>query len=354
MSRSIHIVAYEACTAVGLTAASCAAAVRVGISGVGDHPFMVDDIGDPLQSALVPTVDPKLTGPERLATLAWGPIEQLGQQLSLLHDQDVMVLVTLPEHRPGWTPEDEQVLVARLNEYCSSVIGSSARLKLHVVARGHAGSLAAVDQAAKAISALHCSAAIILSVDSYFEADTIDWLLEHQQLITAETRSSFLPGEAAAILVLMDNAVRRTLRLPSLAIILGSGVGHERVLIKDEEEESFGLGMNEAVSQAAATLNLPAEAVTDIYLDINGERYRSQEWAFVALRAWHVFRDPAAYIAPADLYGDVGAASGALFVTLAGQAWAQGGALGPHAMLCAGSEAGLRGVVILAQGQGAS
>ena len=354
MNPSIHIVAYEACTAVGLTAASFAAAVRAGISGVGDHPFMVDDTGDPLQSALVPTIDPTLSGPERLAALAWGPVERLGQQLSLLNEHDVMVLITLPEHRPGWTLEDEQVLVARLTEYCSSVIGSSTRLKLQVVARGHAGSLAAINQAVKAIRVLDCSAAIVLGVDSYFEADTIDWLLEHQQLITAETRSSFLPGEAAAILVLMDGAVRRTLQLPSLAIIRGSSVGNERVLIKDDEEESFGLGMTEAVSQAAATLKLPEEAVTDIYLDINGERYRSQEWAFVALRAWHVFRDPTAYIAPADLYGDVGAASGTLFVILAAQAWAQACALGPHAMLCAGSEAGLRGVVILAQGQGAS
>ena len=93
-------------------------------------------------------------------------------------------------------------------------------------------------------------------------------------------------------------------------------------------------------------LRLPAEAVDTIYCDINGERYRSEEWGFVCMRLPTIARD-FGYELSADSWGDLGAASGPVFCNLALQAWARGYARGPRALVWCGSESGLRGAVVL-------
>ena len=55
--RSRSIVGLGASTAVGRDAWSSAAAVRAGISGFGEHPFMIDTAGNPMRVAAAPWLD---------------------------------------------------------------------------------------------------------------------------------------------------------------------------------------------------------------------------------------------------------------------------------------------------------
>ena len=146
-------------------------------------------------------------------------------------------------------------------------------------------------------------------------------------------------------MALASDAARRQLRLPSLGSIAGAGAALERKLIKTDDV-NLGEALSEAVRSAARELRLPTEGVDATYCDINGERYRSEEWGFVLLKVPQVFRDTS-YVAPADCWGDVGAASGPLLCTLAVQSWKRGYAAGPRALVFAGSENGLRGAVVL-------
>ena len=66
MTGSIYIIATGARTPVGLASAPAAAAVRAGITALGDHPFMVDQVGDPMPGAVDAEIDSHLMGPERL------------------------------------------------------------------------------------------------------------------------------------------------------------------------------------------------------------------------------------------------------------------------------------------------
>jgi 3-oxoacyl-[acyl-carrier-protein] synthase-1 len=94
------------------------------------------------------------------------------------------------------------------------------------------------------------------------------------------------------------------------------------------------------------SLRLPAEAVDDVYGDINGERYRTDEWGFAVLRTNHALRSVQSEV-PTQCWGDVGAASGALGCMLAVRAWARGYAKGTRALVWAGSDGGLRSAVVL-------
>jgi 3-oxoacyl-[acyl-carrier-protein] synthase-1 len=122
-------------------------------------------------------------------------------------------------------------------------------------------------------------------------------------------------------------------------------VAVETKLIKSEGI-NLGEGLASAIEAASRGLKLPGEAVDMVICDINGERFRSEEWGFALLRCPEVARDPA-YQAPSDCWGDIGAASGPLFVALAVQEWARGCAAGPRALLWASSEGGLRAALVL-------
>jgi len=138
-------------------------------------------------------------------------------------------------------------------------------------------------------------------------------------------------------------------RTPSLASVRGAASAQEARVLKGDAEV-LGHGLTEAVLGAAqsAALRLPDEAIDDVYCDINGERYRTDEWAFTMLRASHVVRD-ATYSIATSSWGDVGAASGALGCILAARAWARDYAKGPRALVWGSSEGGLRAAVVLEQ-----
>jgi 3-oxoacyl-[acyl-carrier-protein] synthase-1 len=93
-------------------------------------------------------------------------------------------------------------------------------------------------------------------------------------------------------------------------------------------------------------LRLPDEAVDTLYSDINGERYRSEEWGFVALKTYERWRS-LEYEAPASSWGDVGAAYGTLAGVLSVQSYRRGYARGPRTVVMAGSDSGLRGAMLL-------
>jgi 3-oxoacyl-[acyl-carrier-protein] synthase-1 len=81
--------------------------------------------------------------------------------------------------------------------------------------------------------------------------------------------------------------------------------------------------------------------------DQNGEAYRADELAFMLVRLSERFTDGSDFEAPADCWGDVGAASGPLFVVLAAAAAERGYARGPHYVLWTSSESGERGAALL-------
>lgn len=339
MSRGVHIAAIAARTPLGMTAETSAAAVRAGISAIAEHPFMIDPAGERLRGAVDQKLDPALFGWRRMLALAAEALTQLHALGLARVSQPPPVWLGLPELRPGWSEQDAAAVVAGLARVELPGLGS---LRVREVARGHAAVLEAMVQARALLESGALECCIVGGVDSYFQADTLDWLAQHRQLACATARAALFPGEAAGFVVLATNSLLRGLRLPSLARLRGSGSAIEPHRIKTEAI-NLGHGLAAAVEQACAGL----EQIDDVYCDINGERYRSEEWGFALLRTQARLVDGTAYQLPSAAWGDVGAASGALFVTLAARAWARGHAGGPLALLCAGSEAGGRAAVVL-------
>jgi 3-oxoacyl-[acyl-carrier-protein] synthase-1 len=341
-----HVVALAARTAVGLLPETTAAAVRAGICRVKEHPRLVDGRGEPLRAAYDARLDEDVPCSERMVAMAEHCLAQLVTRVPMHPSVSLPLLLALPESRPGFTAANEQALEQRL-------VRARAGLRLHsvrTVARGHAGGLEALHVAAQLVSTTDHQACVVGGVESWLEPRTLAWLSSRRRLATAGSRSAFFPGEGACFALVLGHAARRSLGLPSLGTIRSSGVATERCSLVSGLD-NLGLGLTAAIRDACAGLGGTGGLVDEVYCDLNGESYRAQEWGLAILRTHQWIRDPAGHVAPADCWGDLGAATGTALAMLPVAAWQRGYARGPLALLFAGSDSGRRAAVVLERPQ---
>jgi 3-oxoacyl-[acyl-carrier-protein] synthase-1 len=343
----VHIVAIGARTPVGLTAESTAAAVRARISRIAEHPFLVDVRGERVRMARDGLLDPGLFGMPRILALARSALDEaFGKLGPRAQGMRGVLLVGLPELRPGWN--EWQVCV--VEQELALTLGAQGG-KPHLFPSGHAAALEALRRGSELIGEGRADLCLVGGVESYLEPDTLLWLDTNRQLLRNGVRSAFHPGEGAAFLALAGERVRRQLGLRSLGVILASQVSWEDKRIKTDELNT-GVGLTRAIHGVTMELRGRGELVDDVYCDLNGERYRTEEWGFALLRTQAAFRDVSVTRTAVSEWGDMGAASGALLTILALRAWARGYARGPTALVWASSEGGLRGAVLLRRTEG--
>jgi 3-oxoacyl-[acyl-carrier-protein] synthase-1 len=327
-----------ACTSVGLTAAASAAAVRAGIARFAEHPSITDRISQAAIVARPPAEPPEAAAEERLARLA---LDALSDALGAIPNPrdfgPLPIIVALPEPRPGVDARLADAVAAHI----AGRVGSNGTVS--AVPQGHAAGGVALQQAARRLGAAGWAA--IVGVDSYISAETIAWLDGNRQLHATYNAWGFIPGEAAGACVISTLASARARGSRPLALIEGIGIEQEDVPIKTDGV-CLGWGLTRAARSALAGL-APEEAVDRIYCDQNGETYRADELGFMLARLAGRFRDPAGFVAPADCWGDVGAATVPLLVALAAAAAERGYAAGPVSLVLAGSESGRRTSVLL-------
>jgi 3-oxoacyl-[acyl-carrier-protein] synthase-1 len=298
-----------------------------------------------MAAALDAQLDPALVGWQRIALLAENALREACDPLeNMLGDCGEMPLfVGLPELRPGFTEQDAEQVQGALR----SIGHLPVELRrTDIFARGHAAGVCALLAGLQSLRRGECEMCLVGGVDSYFHPDTMEWLDANLQLAGAVSRSGFVPGEGAAFCLLANEAACARWNLHPHARVLEAALAMEEKLIKTSDV-CLGVGLTRAVQSALAGPNAASRPIDSIYCDINGERYRSEEWGFVALRTGRWFTDPSSYVSPAERWGDMGAASGPLFAMLASNAFARGAAKAARSLLWASSEHGLRGAVLL-------
>lgn len=341
--QSVNIVATGARTPLGLESVSSAAALHAEISAMTEHPFMIDHLGDPMHGALDHQIDPAIFGVDRFLALAKPALLEVCQPLAASQNSlRLPLFLGLPELRPGFTKQDAKDIQSALSQFTELPTEISS---IRIATEGHASGLYALRSATEQIRQGKIDACLVGGIESYFHPDTMEWLDENRQLATADARSAFVPGEGAGFCLIMNDETSRQYKLHVLAQVLNVGIGQERKLIKSSDV-CLGEGLTESIEQAVTCL-LPEKKINNVICDINGERYRGEEWGFTCTRLARLFDDPTGYICSSSNWGDNGAASGPLFVMLACQAAIKGYAKGPLSMLWASSEGGLRAAAIL-------
>lgn len=341
----IYIVALGASTPVGRNAWSSAAAVRAGISGFTQHPYMIDTAGEPMRAAIAPWLDIGITGLERFKALLFPAIDQALEPIiqTPAPRPRVALSLGLPSPRPGLSDKLQSELIDALGGKYRDTFAAVAAFP-----SGHAAGLLALEAAAKQLLQGRFDACVVAGVDSYLEPETLEWLEECDQLHGAgplHNAWGFIPGEAAGAVLIMHHEFVERLKLSPMARVIGLGSAFEPKRIKTETV-CIGEGLTQAFRNALQTLPEGAK-ITDVFCDMNGEPYRGDEYGFTCLRTKEYFESASDFTAPADCWGDVSAASGPLYIGLATIAGAKGYANGNVAFAWASSEGGERAASVL-------
>ncbi|MEM6994654.1 MAG: beta-ketoacyl synthase N-terminal-like domain-containing protein, partial [Myxococcota bacterium] len=215
---------------------------------------------------------------------------------------------------------------------------------VEVVALDHGAGLTAIARAAEAIATRRCMVAVVVGADSHLHAPWLEMLVQRDWAKHESRPHGFVPGECGTCVVLerAETAARRD-AVP-LARLAAVAVDHEaRPIGPEEPVRAEGLSRVVHSCLDAVPELSPALAVADL----NGERWRSLEWALMKTRCLGRLGD-FALLHPSDCVGDVGAAGGGLHVATAIRALERGYSGGESVLLTSSSPLGPRAAAVLA------
>jgi 3-oxoacyl-[acyl-carrier-protein] synthase-1 len=342
----VQIIGLGATTPIGRTVWTSAAAARAGICGFNEHPFMIDTAGEPMRVARAPWLDVAISGAKRFCALLFPAIDEaLARLTNILAEQPVKIglALALPQPRPGQPKELTEAILVTIKSHYGELF-----IAIQHFAVGHAAGHLALDAAIKQFTSRTLDVCVVAGVDSYLEPETLEWIEECDQLHGGGEFNNawgLIPGEAAgAVLVTTEEFAWRN-RLPSFGEVLSVGISQETKLIKTDAV-CIGEGLTQAFRSALTAL-MPGEQIHNVFCDMNGEKYRADEYGFSTLRTKEHFCSASDFIAYADCWGDVGAAGVPLHIAQAVIANRKHYSKGLLSFVWASSESGERGAAVI-------
>lgn len=344
---NIAVLAAGGRTPLGFDLPASAAAVRAGISGIGDHPYMIDRYGLPMKVTRDIGLDIAATGPDRAIPLAVSAATEALRGLAP-RSARIDLLLSTGEARPGQSPGFPDAVLNALTDE----LGARFEVTGGVIAGGHAGGLTALHHAARALAENRAELCLVGGVDSYLQPETLEWLDAREQLHSEGNIYGFCPGEGAGFCLLARTGTAARLGLRPRLMCRATAIGTEPNPIQTETV-CLGEGLGGVLAELRDTRPEGARPVDAITCDMNGERYRANEYGFAVLKSSGLCRDAADVLTPADCWGDLGTATGPLAIGLAVEAQLRGHAKGPTTLVWASSEGGARAAALLAVPEGA-
>jgi 3-oxoacyl-[acyl-carrier-protein] synthase-1 len=336
-------------TPVGLTAAQSCAAVRAGISAIEDLDFTLENEQlqtEAIAGCAVRGVSDGYVGLGRAARLATAALKDLAISARLSARElmtATLYLALPPAGRGGVDPQVSQQLGARIAQ---SMKVEQTHLHIRVYPHGHAAAAQALLDARSHVTQGSVQHAIVCGVDSLVEQDTLEFLLSKRRVKTGDRIDGFVPGEAAAGVLVERAATAEARGVNRLASIDAVGVAIEPITIWSTEP-SAAIGLSDAVRQALGQLPDGGCRTRLVLSDLNGETYRAKEYGTTATRALSAIQGSWRLWHPADCIGDTGAASFTVSTCIGAHALMKGYAKSDSVLVLGSSDDGLRGAVAL-------
>jgi 3-oxoacyl-[acyl-carrier-protein] synthase-1 len=335
-------------TPLGLHAAQSAASIRAGLSAFREWPHFGSQIGEDggiVAAYLTPDMGDVPWMEKALDLLQPALREALwSSQLWDLPQRQAAVrgFIAAPyPDREGATAEEFQENAAALGE---DWFGDESEIKTDVIALEQAAGMVAIARAVDLLAAENAEVCVVGGVDSLLESTFLEALFAAGRLKAGDRPSGLIPGEAAAVVVLEDEGSARRRKVKPLCII--ETVALERDAPYQPEAPIKADGLTRAIRSVLEHTRV--SEVRRVLTDLNGERWRFQEWATAETRCldglphgWQLWH-------PADCVGDTGAAFGPLAVALATRAFARGYDGRGKVLITASSERGERAAMSLA------
>ncbi len=339
--KPVAILASGMVTGVGLTAAASCAAIRCAIDNFADTPF-TDRGGESIVGSQVPLERP-WRGVSKLVRMAVPAIAECLDQARGISPERIPLLLCVAEpDRPGRLKGVDDLLFKEI----AGQLGISFHPSSAVIPRGRVGGARAIEQASDLIHGQKVPFCIVAGVDSLLVAGTLAAYERRSRLLTSQNSNGFIPGEAAAAVLVgsPDPTDRRELTF------LGIGSGREHATIASSEPLR-GEGLLQAFRAAFAEAGCEVGDFDYRIADCNGEQYGFKEAALALDRILRNRKDLFEIWHPADCLGEIGAAIGPCILGVALQAVRKGYAFGRGPLCHFSGEDGERVALVLNSGE---
>jgi 3-oxoacyl-[acyl-carrier-protein] synthase-1 len=289
-----------------MRAASCA--LRAGMDHFQESEFYSESLA-PIRVARLPE---DIYGHERLQRWVSHAVRDCAQGMqeppSLLDPARTAIVVLAPDATR--TQADNgfyAALVAAALQQLHTGAAPTPCADAHIVkviAQGRAGLGSGLQHAMSMLSEQVAEQVLLIGVDSYLNAADMNAMLRAERLLVKGNSNGFLPGEAAAALLL-------TLAAPDAQGVLMEGIGQANEAGRpDGSVPSRAIGLTQAIRAACEEAQVtPADLVFRIS-DQNGEQFFAREAANAMARIMFGTKQ-LAHLTLADKIGEVGAATGA-------------------------------------------
>lgn len=297
-NQALRIVAAGLCCAVGyhLEAATCA--LRANIDHFHESEFLTQK-GERIVVARLPEAD--IWGQSRLARWLELAIKDCLQHSPSLDTREIPVVWLAPEpDRHGvtlswWTDVFNEV---------TATLGLQFHPRSGVMAIGRAGLCAALERVSDLLNTENCPAAMLIGVDSYLHAATINHYLKADRLLVTGNSDGFIPGEAAAAVLL--TTARAT--DPGIKVI-GYKNGHE-VGRRDGSVPCRAQGLSDTIRAVLTSSQIPYKSLNFRVSDQNGEVFFAKEAANALTRVAPRGGHHLPVLTVCDCLGEIGSATG--------------------------------------------
>jgi 3-oxoacyl-[acyl-carrier-protein] synthase-1 len=326
---------------VGFDSPASCAAIRCAIDHFSETRF-ADASGEWIIGAQVLPDDPR-RGTARLAKMVVPAIEEC---LAWLHgigpgldcSELPLLLCVAEQDRPGRLAGLDEELLRAVEDRLGVRFHPSSQL----VPRGRIAGAVALGIAREMIREEKLPCCLLAGVDTFLEGETLAEYERRGRLLTSQNSNGFIPGEAAAA-ILVGRAIDAS--VPHLSC-LGVGIGQETATMGSGKPFRAD-GLVQAIKAALTDARCGFEDLDFRVTDCNGEQYWFREAALALARVMRVRKEAFDVWHAADCIGEVGAASAlcAIGVTLASVRKAY--APGPRVLGHFGCDSGQRAAVVL-------
>ncbi len=346
-----RMVAWDAITSLGESAAETALLLRAGLSNVEQSNF-IDGKGKRVMLCGAPALAPGLPPQERMTALASHALSSLWRSLEAASTEGVplpapTVLLALPERFSAGelsfdlTPSG-QAFVDALRASLPPVL---AHAQIECFPFGRAAGALAMRRALKLVGTDRT--VIWGGVDTLHDWQVLQALEKADRLLTIENVDGVRPGEGAAFAALGPSDAAGDVT------VLALGLGREPCPV-GASGTCKSDGLSAALEAAVEPLRAARVRSNCWLLDTTHEAYGTQEVQNIIARFGDVLGLDTELQMPMKELGDVGAASMPLLAVLGAQAWRLGVANDDTAVIAGCSERGARGALLLASHPGAA
>lgn len=312
----LYIAATGMITPVGFNSEMTAASVKAGINTYQDSVYFNKN-DKPMKACWVPNealpeLNEELTNvglngdTKRMIRLCHAGLNDLMSQVSL--DFPLTLILAGPENIPARATPVSADLVEHLKVQTAINFDlDSSRF----AGTGRAGVLEAIKHAFKILSQEGTDYVLVGGVDTYANAGLLSYLDSENRILATNISNGFAPGEGAGFMLLTKNFNPSFLPVALSVPVVSKEEGH----LYSEDTPYRGDGLAQAFESSLKNSN--SSKVCKIYSSMNGESFFVKELGVATIRNSQRLGSDHEVIHPADCYGDLGAATGAVLTTLA-------------------------------------